>query len=156
MVPSIGAQDDGLRPRRSYVWREAACKRSAATFDDDGTTRMAGLTTHILDTHGGVPAAGVVVTLRRITDGKTETLATTVTNADGRTDAPLLTPEATQPGLYELDFAIGAYFRERGVALPEPAFLETVTIRFGIADTSRHWHVPLNCSPYGYTTYRGS
>lgn len=117
---------------------------------------MAGLTTHILDTHGGVPAKGVAVTLRRVTDGQAETLATTVTNADGRTDAPLLTPEATQPGLYELDFAIGAYFRERGVALPEPAFLETVTIRFGIADTSRHWHVPLNCSPYGYTTYRGS
>ncbi|AOG07369.1 hydroxyisourate hydrolase [Bosea sp. RAC05] len=117
---------------------------------------MAGLTTHILDTHGGVPAAGVAITLRRITDGRAETLATTVTNADGRTDAPLLTPEATQPGLYEIDFAIGPYFRGRGVALPEPAFLETVTVRFGIADTSRHWHVPLNCSPYGYTTYRGS
>ncbi len=118
-------------------------------------------------THGGTddayprhawrrPGAGVAVTLRRVTDGQAETLATTVTNADGRTDAPLLTPEATQPGLYELDFAIGPYFRGRGVALPEPAFLETVTIRFGIADTSRHWHVPLNCSPYGYTTYRGS
>ena len=83
---------------------------------------MAGLTTHILDTHGGVPAAGVAITLRRITDGKAQTLAETVTNADGRTDAPLLTPEATQPGLYEIDFAIGPYFRGRGVALPAPAF----------------------------------
>ena len=76
---------------------------------------MAGLTTHILDTHGGVPAAGVAITLRRITDGQAQTLAETVTNADGRTDAPLLTPEATQPGLYEIDFAIGPYFRGRGV-----------------------------------------
>jgi 5-hydroxyisourate hydrolase len=131
-------------------------RRRAGGEDDSGTDGMAGLTTHILDTHGGVPAAGVAITLRRVTDGKAETLATTVTNADGRTDAPLLTPEATQPGLYEIDFAIGPYFRGRGVALPEPAFLETVTVRFGIADTSRHWHVPLNCSPYCYTTYRGS
>ena len=117
---------------------------------------MAGLTTHILDTHGGVPAAGVAVALRRVTNGTRETLVETVTNADGRTDAPLLTPEATKPGVYEIDFAIGPYFRGRGVGLPEPAFLDVVTVRFGIADTSRHWHVPLNCSPYGYTTYRGS
>lgn len=131
-------------------------RRRAGGEHDGRKDGMAGLTTHILDTHGGVPAAGVAITLRRITDGKAQTLAETVTNADGRTDAPLLTPEATQPGLYEIDFAIGPYFRGRGVALPDPAFLETVTVRFGIADTSRHWHVPLNCSPYGYTTYRGS
>ena len=117
---------------------------------------MAGLTTHILDTHGGVPAAGVAVSLRRLGLEGAETLVETVTNADGRTDAPLLTPEATQTGVYEIDFAIGPYFRERGVDLPEPAFLDVVTVRFGIADTTRHYHVPLNCSPYGYTTYRGS
>lgn len=117
---------------------------------------MAGLTTHILDTHGGVPAGGVAITLRRVANGAAETLVETVTNADGRTDAPLLAPEATVPGIYEIDFAIGPYFRGRGVALPDPAFLETVTIRFGLADTGRHWHVPLNVSPYGYTTYRGS
>ena len=117
---------------------------------------MAGLTTHILDTHGGVPAAGVAITLRRVTDGASEMLVETVSNADGRTDAPLLAPDATIPGIYEIDFAIGPYFRARGVALPDPAFLEVVTVRFGLADTGRHWHVPLNCSPYGYTTYRGS
>jgi 5-hydroxyisourate hydrolase len=117
---------------------------------------MAGLTTHILDTHGGVPAAGVAVTLRRVTNGAAETLVETVTNGDGRTDAPLLTPDATMPGIYEIDFAIGPYFRARGVPLPDPAFLEVVTVRFGLADASRHWHVPLNCSPYGYNTYRGS
>lgn len=117
---------------------------------------MAGLTTHILDTHGGVPAAGVKITLHRITDGRTQTLVETSTNADGRTDAPLLTPGATESGIYEIDFAIGPYFRERGVPLPDPAFLEVVTVRFGISDTSRHYHVPLLASPFGYTTYRGS
>ncbi|WP_420103895.1 hydroxyisourate hydrolase [Bosea sp. (in: a-proteobacteria)] len=117
---------------------------------------MAGLTTHILDTHGGVPAAGVAITLRRLTQGTAEILVETFSNADGRTDAPLLTPEATVPGIYEIDFAIGPYFRSRGVPLPDPAFLEVVTVRFGLADTARHWHVPLNVSPYGYTTYRGS
>ncbi len=117
---------------------------------------MAGLTTHILDTHGGRPAAGVAVSLRRIGPEGAETLVQTVTNADGRTDAPLLTPEATRPGIYEIDFAIGPYFRERGVALPEPAFLDVVTVRFGISEVTRHYHVPLLASPYGYTTYRGS
>ncbi|RYE32478.1 MAG: hydroxyisourate hydrolase [Hyphomicrobiales bacterium] len=117
---------------------------------------MAGLTTHILDTHGGVPAAGVAITLRRLGKGSAQTLVETVSNADGRTDTPLLTAEATVPGIYEIDFAIGPYFRRRGVPLPDPAFLEVVTVRFGLADTTRHWHVPLNCSPYGYTTYRGS
>jgi 5-hydroxyisourate hydrolase len=117
---------------------------------------MAGLTTHILDTHGGRPAGGVAVSLRRIGPRGPETLTETVTNADGRTDAPLLAPEATQPGLYEIDFAVGAYFRDRGVALPQPAFLDVVTVRFGISETARHYHVPLLVSPYGYTTYRGS
>ncbi len=117
---------------------------------------MAGLTTHVLDTHGGRPAAGVAVTLRHLSDEARETLVETVTNGDGRTDAPLLTPEATRPGVYEIDFAIGAYFRRHGVALAEPAFLDIVTIRFGISDTARHYHVPLLASPYGYTTYRGS
>jgi 5-hydroxyisourate hydrolase len=117
---------------------------------------MAGLTTHILDTHGGRPAAGVAVSLRRIGPEGAETLTETVTNADGRTDAPLLTPEATRPGIYEIDFAIGPYFRERGVTLPEPAFLDVVTVRFGLSEVTRHYHVPLLASPYGYTTYRGS
>jgi 5-hydroxyisourate hydrolase len=117
---------------------------------------MAGLSTHILDTHGGTPAANVAITLRRVTDGLRETLVETITNADGRTDAPLLTADTTRPGIYEIDFAIGAYFRAKGVELPDPAFLDLVTIRFGISDVARHYHVPLLASPYGYTTYRGS
>lgn len=117
---------------------------------------MAGLSTHILDTHSGLPAANVAITLRRVDGDAPRLLVETLTNADGRTDSPLLSAEATQIGVYEIDFAIGAYFRGRGVELPEPAFLDVVTVRFGIADTARHYHVPLNCSPYGYTTYRGS
>lgn len=116
---------------------------------------MAGLSTHILDTHGGKPGNGVSVTLKRLRpDGWPETLVETHTNEDGR--ATLMAAEDTVPGVYEIDFAIGAYFRARGVDLPDPAFLDRVTVRFGISDVARHYHVPLLASPYGYTTYRGS
>ena len=116
---------------------------------------MAGLSTHILDTHGGRPGSGVSVTLKRMqADGTRETLIETETNEDGR--AALMAAEDTVPGTYEIDFAIGPYFRSRGVELPDPAFLDLVTVRFGISDVARHYHVPLLASPYGYTTYRGS
>ncbi len=116
---------------------------------------MAGLSTHILDTHGGKPGNGVMVTLKRLQpDGTRETLKETRTDADGR--AALMAPEETKPGIYEIDFAIGPYFRAKGVDLPDPAFLDLVTVRFGISDGTRHYHVPLLASPYGYTTYRGS
>lgn len=116
---------------------------------------MAGLSTHILDTHSGRPGAGVALTLRRLAaDGAPEIIARTQTNEDGR--ASLMSAETTRPGVYEIDFAIGAYFRGQGIELPEPAFLDLVTVRFGISDAARHYHVPLLASPYGYTTYRGS
>ncbi|MFZ5670727.1 MAG: hydroxyisourate hydrolase [Pseudomonadota bacterium] len=113
---------------------------------------MTGLTTHVLDTTHGRPAAGMVLRLKR---GEA-VLAETRTNADGRCDAPLLAGEALQPGRYRLEFEVGDYFRMLTVELPEPAFLETVVIDFGIADLSVHHHVPLLVSPYGYSTYRGS
>ncbi len=113
---------------------------------------MTGLTTHVLDTAHGRPAAGLG--LRLIRDG--ELLVEAVTNADGRCDAPLLTGETVRAGAYRLEFEVGAYFRAAGVALPDPAFLETVVIDFGIADTAAHYHVPLLVSPFGYSTYRGS
>jgi 5-hydroxyisourate hydrolase len=118
-------------------------------------TDMAGLSTHILDTHGGKPGNGVSVTLKRLhPDGARETLRERQTNEDGR--ATLLAAEDTVPGIYEIDFAIGPYFRAKGIDLPDPAFLDLVTVRFGISDVARHYHVPLLTSPYGYTTYRGS
>lgn len=117
---------------------------------------MAGLSTHVLDTMNGRPAAGVAITLERLLpEGGRERLNQAVTNADGRTDAPLLTAPL-QPGVYELRFDIGNYFRELGVDLPEPAFLDVVPIRFGIAEPGGHYHVPLLASPWAYSTYRGS
>ena len=113
---------------------------------------MSGLTTHVLDTAHGKPAAGVAVRLLR----GDEVLVSTRTNADGRCDSPLLTGEAAKPGAYRLEFEVGAYYRALGVALPDPAFLEVVAIEFGIADAAAHYHVPLLVSPFGYSTYRGS
>jgi 5-hydroxyisourate hydrolase len=113
---------------------------------------MTGLTTHVLDTTHGRPAAGVA--LRLIRDGKV--LVSARTNADGRCDAPLLTAETVAVGPYRLEFEIGAYFRAAGMDLPDPAFLETVGLEFCIADPSAHYHVPLLVSPFGYSTYRGS
>jgi 5-hydroxyisourate hydrolase len=111
---------------------------------------MSGLTTHVLDTAHGRPAAGVAVRLLR--DGRELTRA--VTNADGRCDAPLLAE--LEAGAYRLEFEVGPYFRRQGLALPDPAFLETVAIEFGIAEPAAHYHVPLLVSPFAYSTYRGS
>lgn len=115
---------------------------------------MGRLTTHVLDTANGRPAAGVRIELRSV-DGS-ETLATTTTNADGRTDRPLLEGGAMRPGRYELLFHVGAYFAGVGAAQDDPPFLDTVPLRFGIADPDGHYHVPLLVSPWSYATYRGS
>jgi len=113
---------------------------------------MSGLTTHILDTVHGRPAAGV--SLRLLRDG--EAVAAAITNMDGRVDRPLLDGATLTAGRYRLEFDIGEYFRDMGVALPDPAFLDVVVIDFGVADATSHYHVPLLVSPYGYSTYRGS
>lgn len=115
---------------------------------------MGRLTTHVLDTARGRPAAGLRIELLRA--GADEPLAVIRTNADGRADAPLLEGEAFAKGNYELRFHAGEYLRAGGAALPEPAFLDVIPIRFGIADPAAHYHVPLLLSPYGYSTYRGS
>jgi 5-hydroxyisourate hydrolase len=114
------------------------------------------LTTHVLDTTSGQPGAGIAVELSRLDGERRERLARATTNADGRCDAPLLQGADLRPGVYELLFHIGDYFRAQGVRLAEPPFLERVPVRFGIADALRHYHVPLLISPYGYSTYRGS
>ena len=117
---------------------------------------MARLSTHVLDTSQGRPAAGVAVSLYRIADMGREHCASAVTNRDGRTDEPLLSGDRIAIGVYELVFAAGAYLRQQGVTLPEPAFLGEVVIRFGVAEETGNYHVPLLLSPYGYSTYRGS
>lgn len=116
---------------------------------------MGRLTTHVLDTAVGKPAAGMTIELLRLSDDPA-LLRTAVTNDDGRVDAPILEGEHFQAGLYELRFHAGEYLRKAGTALSEPAFLDVIPIRFGIADASQHYHVPLLLSPYGYSTYRGS
>jgi 5-hydroxyisourate hydrolase len=111
------------------------------------------LTTHVLDTAHGRPAAGMTIELRELPSGRV--LLTTRTNDDGRVDRALLDGDAFRPGAYELTFHVGDYFRAMGIVLPDPAFLDVVPIRFGIAERA-HYHVPLLVSPYGYSTYRGS
>lgn len=113
------------------------------------------LTTHVLDTASGRPAAGLAIALYRVR-GETRThLKTVATNQDGRCDAPLLQGEEFAAGEYELVFEAGDYLRGQGTVLSEPPFLDRVPIRFGLAEAS-HYHVPLLLSPYGYSTYRGS
>jgi 5-hydroxyisourate hydrolase len=109
------------------------------------------ITTHVLDTSVGQPAAGVRVVLRR--DGNV--LADVRTNADGRTDKPLLEGASFQPGQYEITFYVGDYFRAQGAPLADPPFLDVIPLRFGIA-ADIHYHVPLLVSPFGYSTYRGN
>jgi 5-hydroxyisourate hydrolase len=117
---------------------------------------MGKLSTHVLDTAHGRPAAGVAVELYAMDDGSRTLLVQAATNADGRCDAPLLTGDAMQAGRYELVFAAGDYFRSQGLALPEPPFVDRVTIAFGIADPAQNYHVPLVVTPWSYSTYRGS
>lgn len=114
---------------------------------------MGRLTTHVLDTASGRPAAGLKIQLFK--EGSRQALVETATNDDGRCTAPLLEGDAFQPGRYELVFHAGDYLRKTGVQLAEPPFLDEVVIRFGLAD-DEHYHVPLLLSPYGYSTYRGS
>ena len=114
---------------------------------------MGRLSTHVLDTTRGRPAAGVRVELY---DGGGALVADGVTNADGRTDAPLLAGDAFRPASYELRFHVAAYYRAAGVSLPEPPFLDVVPIRFGLAEPDGNYHVPLLVSPWSYATYRGS
>jgi 5-hydroxyisourate hydrolase len=112
------------------------------------------LSTHVLNTAQGVPAEGVRIELWRL-DPEPAQVVETVTNEDGRTRDPLLSPGTFRAGRYELRFHIGAYFKARGIA-PEPLFLDVVSVHVGLADGRGHYHVPLLCTPWSYTTYRGS
>ena len=114
------------------------------------------LTTHVLDTASGKPASGLSISLYRIEGEARRHLKTVSTNADGRCDAPLLEGTAFTAGRYRLVFAAGAYFAAKGVALPDPPFVDTVVLDFGVADPATHYHVPLLVSPWSYSTYRGS
>ncbi len=111
------------------------------------------LTTHVLDTASGRPAAAMRIVLTRLADGAV--LADRRTNADGRIDGPLLEGASAAPGPYELAFHVAEYFRSRGAELPDPPFLDIVPLRFAMAENA-HYHVPLLVSPWSFSTYRGS
>ena len=117
---------------------------------------MGRLSTHVLDTASGRPAGGMRIDFSVIDGERWRLVKTIMTNADGRTDEPLLAAEAMAIGMYKIEFHVADYFRAQGVKLPEPPFLDRVPLRFGIADTAAHYHVPLLCSPWSYSTYRGS
>jgi 5-hydroxyisourate hydrolase len=115
------------------------------------------LTTHVLDTAHGCPAAGMAIELWSLAPSGAETLLKLMhTNQDGRTDRPLLVAEELQAQVYQLVFHVGGYFAQFSDSLPQPQFLDRVPIRFGIADPHLAYHVPLLTSPWSYSTYRGS
>ena len=114
------------------------------------------VTTHVLDTARGKPAAGVKIMLYRISGQSHKKIAEVVTNADGRTDAPMLAGDALKEGRYELVFCAGDYLRASGQGSGDVMFLDEIPIRFGIPDATQHYHVPLLISPFAYSTYRGS
>ncbi|ART51072.1 hydroxyisourate hydrolase [Acidovorax carolinensis] len=115
-----------------------------------------GLSTHVLDTMHGCPAAGMAVSLFSTRGDESTLLQRLVLNHDGRTDAPLFDNASLRKGTYRLTFDVAAYFKARGVVLPEPNFLDRVSLDFGIAHADQHYHVPLLVSPWSYSTYRGS
>lgn len=117
---------------------------------------MGRLSTHVLDTANGRPGAGVRIDLSMLVGARWQKLKTVQTNAEGRTDEPLLAGDALKAGRYELLFHIGEYFGKRETSAADVLFLESVPVRFGISDARAHYHIPLLCTPWSYTTYRGS
>ena len=115
-----------------------------------------GLSTHVLDTMNGCPAAGMSVALFATQGEQAQLIKSLVLNADGRSEGPLLETSQLQQGTYRLVFGVKEYFAARGVALPQPNFLDKVSLDFGVADPAQHYHVPLLVSPWSYSTYRGS
>ena len=115
-----------------------------------------GLSTHVLDTMHGCPAAGMAITLYAMDGDQATVLKSLVLNQDGRTDAPLFDNDSLKVGKYRLRFDVEGYFKARGVQLPEPNFLGQVNLDFGVAHADQHYHVPLLVSPWSHSTYRGS
>jgi 5-hydroxyisourate hydrolase len=117
---------------------------------------MGRISTHVLDTSRGAPAQGIAVELHLVKGAERRLIAAVITNADGRTDAPLVSGDQLETGVYELSFHAADYFHRLGVTLTNPPFLGVIVIRVGIADAGGNYHVPLLLSPYAYSTYRGT
>jgi 2-oxo-4-hydroxy-4-carboxy-5-ureidoimidazoline decarboxylase len=137
----------------SYITR----LRIVGKVSGEGMPRVNGrLSTHVLDTHAGRPAVGMAVELVEFAGERAHRLCRVITNADGRTDQPLIADRPLPIGRYELRFAVGDHFRSRGIERGDPPFLDIVPLRFSIAEPESHYHVPLLCTPWSYSTYRGS
>ena len=149
--------DQELATALAEVFRIAALRLDATVTGDDTLNLTGRLSTHVLDTHAGRPAVGVRVELWELSgDGSSRPIVATATNGDGRTDAPLIGGRPVPIGTYELRFGLADYFKAAGVPLAEPPFLDTVPVRFAIAEPEGHYHVPLLVTPWSYSTYRGS
>jgi 2-oxo-4-hydroxy-4-carboxy-5-ureidoimidazoline decarboxylase len=139
------------------IFRIAALRLDARVIALERLKVSGRLSTHVLDVHGGLPAAGVAIELWELSQAGTDRLIVrTVTNSDGRTDKPLIAERPLPIGTYELRFAVAGHFAARGVTLPQPPYLDVVPIRFSIAEPEGHYHVPLVMTPWSYSTYRGS
>jgi 2-oxo-4-hydroxy-4-carboxy-5-ureidoimidazoline decarboxylase len=139
------------------ICRIAALRVDQLVMSDDRLVVHGRLSTHVLDTHSGKPAAGVAVELVELSElGLSRVVTRTITNSDGRTDAPLIGGRPVPIGCYELTFSVGKYFTERQVAMSDPPFLDQIPLRFSVSDPEGHLHVPLLVTPWSYATYRGS
>lgn len=139
------------------ICRIAALRLDQLVASDDKLKVHGRLSTHVLDTHSGKPAAGVAVVLTELSElGASRVVARTVTNSDGRTDQPLIGGRPVPIGSYELAFRVGRYFAERQVPMSDPPFLDQIPLRFSVSEPEGHLHVPLLVTPWSYATYRGS
>src|SRR5712672_4048720 len=139
------------------ICRIAALRLDQLVTADDRLPVHGRLSTHVLDTHSGKPAAGIAVELVELSDfGASRVVTRTITNGDGRTDAPLIGGRPVPIGRYELTFRVGSYFSERNVPMSDPPFLDSIPLRFSVSDPEGHLHVPLLVTPWSYATYRGS
>ncbi|MET0677009.1 MAG: 2-oxo-4-hydroxy-4-carboxy-5-ureidoimidazoline decarboxylase [Bradyrhizobium sp.] len=148
---------DEIRASIAEIFRIAALRLDQLVSADDRLPVHGRLSTHVLDTHSGKPAAGIKVELTELSDlGAARVVTTTVTNSDGRTDQPLIGGRPVPIGRYELMFAVGDYFASRGTPMSEPPFLDRIPLHFAVSDPEGHLHVPLLVTPWSYSTYRGS
>ena len=151
--------DSSAEMRRSIeeIGRIAALRLDQLVASEDRLPVHGRLSTHVLDTHSGKPAAGIAVQLTELSElGEARVVARAITNSDGRTDQPLIGGRPVPIGRYELTFHVGAYFADRGVSLSDPPFLDRIPLQFAVSDPEGHLHVPLLVTPWSYATYRGS
>jgi 2-oxo-4-hydroxy-4-carboxy-5-ureidoimidazoline decarboxylase len=139
------------------IYRIAALRVDQLVISEDRLRVQGRLSTHVLDTHSGKPAAGIALELVELSDlGASRVVTRAVTNADGRTDQPLIHGRPVPIGRYELVFSVGRYFAQRQVPMADPPFLDQIPLRFSVSDPEGHLHVPLLVTPWSYATYRGS